>query len=138
MGIHRVDEYEFEFWRGESPTRIAEQMQRFERVGSAGVSHRLVGSRGRSFQAELVSWHPSWSDARDAVTDYVDLIGVDPVQVWKDGVDLVEQDGARFVIEDVRELSCQANVLLHGGGKTYAGGVELITRWTMTPVAASE
>lgn len=138
MGIHRVDEYEFEFWRGEQPTRISEQVQRFERVGARGVAHRLVGKRGRSFQAELVSWHPTWASAREILTGYIDLIGVDPVQVVKDDYDLLEHEGVRFVIEDVREISCQANVLLHGGGKTYAGGVELVTRWTMTPVEASE
>lgn len=136
MGVHRVDEYEFEFWNGEQPTRISERVQRFERAGTTGVSHRLLGRRGASFTCELTSWHATWADARDAVADFVDLIGVDPIQVVKDGDDLEDKESVRFVVEDVRELSCATRVRLYGGGKNYPGGVELVTRWTMTPVEA--
>ncbi len=138
MGVHRVDQYEFEFWAGSPPTHIVERVQRFERAGSRGVAHRLLGKRGESFECDLTSWHPTWESARTAVLNYGDLIGVDPVEVVKDGDDLLQLEAVRFVVENVRELSCDARVRLLGGGKNYPGGVELVTRWTMSPVEASD
>jgi hypothetical protein len=135
---HLVDEFEFEFWRGEAPTQLKQEVQQFSRAGVDGHSHRILGERAPSFTCELVSWHVDRDSARDALRDYTALIGGDPVQVTKDGEDLLESESVRFVIIDVVETACKTNVRLVGPGKDYASGVELVTRWTMTPVFAED
>lgn len=138
MAVHRVDEFEFEFWRGQVPTLLSPVLQQFSRAGADGVSHRNIATRGRRFECELVSWHATRADARDKLLQYVELIGADPVQIVKDEEDLEQSQAVRFVVEDVQELECVANVRLLGPGKNYPSGVSLVTRWAMTPVEVSD
>jgi len=135
---HRVDEFEFEFWRGDAPSQLKQEVQQFSRAGVNGQTHKTLGERAPSFTCELVSWHADREDARDALHGYVELIGADPVQVTKDGEDLLETESVRFVVLDVSETRCKTNIRLIGPGKDYANGVELVTRWTMTPIFATE
>lgn len=135
---HLVDEFEFEFWRGDAPPQLKQELQQFSRAGVNGQSHKTLGERAPQFTCELVSWHETREDARDALHEYAALIGADPVTVTKDGEALLESESVRFVVLDVVETRCKTNVRLIGPGKDYANGVELVTRWTMTPVFASE
>ena len=133
---HKVDQFTFEFWRGSPPSRITESVQRFERAGTEGSTFRTLAKRGEPFECELVSWFSTRLKARDEIRQYLGLIGADPVEVRREGEDLLAKDGVKFLVLDVREILCQTNALLLGPGKNYANGVEIVTRWTMAPVDA--
>lgn len=138
MALHAVGAADFELWRGEPPRYHDQSVATFARVGTDGTAFKLTGSRGRQFTSELESWHRTYDLARDWLRKYRNLIGGNAQRVKFNGRDLYSLTKTKYLVIDVVEIDCRANVRLLGPGVNYAGGVSLVTRWTMVPVRDTE
>lgn len=138
--VHRINDHEFEFWEGDAPTQIKQQVARFTRAGVDDPSHKLLGKRGEPFTCQLTSWHETREDARDALHEYAELIGADAVEIRKDDEDLLETEQVRFLVLNVVEVQCKTNVRLFSSAREidYPEGVALVTSWTLCPIVARE
>jgi hypothetical protein len=134
MGIHRVENYSFEFWRGDPPRFHQTGVETFSRAGTAGTAAKLLGKRGDSFTAELESWFTSYASARSTFPKYLDLIGMPPAIVLFNSRNYFTLHRLKFLIENIEEIECRANARLLGPSINYASGASLVTRWTMTPL----
>lgn len=132
---HRVGQFTFQFWEGEIPESPTQQVETLQRAGVTGTGFRVLGVRGDPFEATLTEHFPSYAAARPWIEQYKTLIGQQALEVWKDGRRLLIDLKTKFVVLDVRELSCQAHVRLMGPGYQYAGGAALVSRWKLLPVA---
>ena len=134
MSEHAINQYTFELWRGDPPRFHTQTMETYTRAGVNGTAAKLTGKRGKSFNADLTSWLTSFPAARVMLQNYFALIGASPVILIHNGFRFDTLYRIKFLVEDVAEMDCQANVRLLGPGINYAGGTSLVTRWTMTPV----
>lgn len=125
--------YTFEFWQGEQPQILAQQVAELSRAGADGTAHRKLGTRGRPFTAELVSHHSSYSGARTAHAAMVAFVGK-VVDITHEGRNLNSVDGVSFVVEAVELAECQTCVVLTGPSYAYPGGARLVTRWTLVAI----
>lgn len=125
--------YTFEFWNGEQPVLLSEHVQQFSRAGADGLAHRKLGTRGRSFTAELTSHHASYAAARSSFATMLAFVGK-VVDIVHEGRNLNSADGVSFVVEAVESVECQSCVLLTGPGYAYAGGARLVTRWQLAAI----
>lgn len=137
MSAHTITDgsstYYFEFWSGDQPQQLAEQVQSFARAGAVGVAHRTLGIRGKTFQPVLESHHSSYSSARTVHNAMLALIGT-VVDVVHEGINLNTAYGVSFVVESLELVECQACVRLIGPSYNYPAGARLTTRWTLTAI----
>lgn len=134
MGIHWIGASNFEFWDGEPPRFHQQSVETFARTGAEGTAAKLLGKRGAKFSSDLTSWFASYPLARAAFVKYLNLIGSNPQKVIYNGGDFYALYKTKFLVLDVQEVDCRANVRLLGPGKNYPSGAALVTRWTMIPI----
>jgi len=132
---YRIDRFPFVFWDGDPPRFPTQVTQEIARPGVDGVSLRTLGRRGPTSVASLTSWHANWFAARRAMLDYDTLVGLDPLEVWWNRRRLKLDYQCLYQVEAIEEVDCRANVRLFGSGYNLAGGVSLVTRWTLLPVS---
>lgn len=132
---YRVDRFSFVLWEGEPPSRVKQTTQELARPGIDDATIRTLGERGQASSSVLVSWHASWFAARQKLTEYLTLIGRDPVEVWWNSRQLSIDNRCKYAVESIDEVECRTNVRLIGSGLNLSGGVSLRTRWVLLPVS---
>lgn len=134
MSLHAINEYTFEFWRGESPGYVVGDVETFSRAGTKGTAAKLRGKRGKPFACELEAWTNSFLTARVLLTRYFSLIGAEPARVIWNELNLLALYRTNYLVTNVVEVNCQANVRLLGPGINYPNGASLVTRWELVPI----
>lgn len=132
---HKVDRFTFQFWDGAAPGTPQQSVETYARAGVAGSGLRVLGVRGQQFEATLTEHFPTFAIARPQVLAYQSLVGLDPVEVWWQRIRLRQTQRTKYAVLAVQELDCQTHVRLIGPRYNYAGGVALVTRWTLLPIA---
>lgn len=133
---HRIDRLTFQFWEGDPPQLPRQTMQSFTRAGADGIATRLLGTRAPVTECQLTAHLVNYAWRAPTLRAYLTLLGAtDPVEVWFNKLRLFQSDQVKWVIEDVREVECRANVRLIGPGYNLPGGASLVTRWRMIAVA---
>lgn len=132
---HRVDRFSFVLWEGEPPSRVKQTTQELARPGIDDATLRLLGKRGHVSSSVLVSWHATWFAARQSLTEYLTLVGRDPVEVVWNSRLLTVDHRCKYAVASIDEVECRTNVRLIGSGLNLSGGVALRTRWVLLPVS---
>lgn len=132
---HKIDRFEFQFWEGDLPDTPRQQVETFQRAGVSGTGFRLLGERGKPFEAQVTAHLVNYPLTRPLLHQYRTLIGGTPVEVWFNGRRVFVDWQTKYEVLDVDEVECKANVRLIGPGYNFPGGASLVTRWRLLPVA---
>jgi len=133
---HKIDRFNFQFWEGDPPQLPKQTIQSFTRAGADGLATRLIGKRAPVTECQLTTHLTSYAWRAPTIRSYLTLIGAtSPVEVWFNQLRLLHSDQVKFLVEDVREVDCRANVRLLGPGYNLPGGASLVTRWRLIAIA---
>ena len=123
----------FEFWNGEPPPIIHEQIVNFTKPGADGVGEQKIGRHHRPIEAVLTSIWQDYATAMGALAAYRQVPGAGVCGITHNFLDWSAYN-IGFYIDAVEFVDCQARPLWQGPDFTYYGAGELVTRWTLTPV----
>jgi len=126
----------FEFWNGEQPPVIHEQVVSFTKPGANGVGQQKVGRHHPAIQSTLTSIWPDYANAIAALAVYRQVPGSGLCDVVYNFVSW-SAFSIGFYVDAVELVECQRRPLWVGPDFTYYGAGELVTRWTLTPVEVS-
>lgn len=124
----------FQFWRGDPPQIIHQQVASRARPGADDVSIQRLGKWGQPFESILTSHWANYIQALTAKAFYFQIPGLEKCDIVYNNVNFGMSFGVQYYVESVRFLSARANILLKGPGYQFIGGTELITAWTFQPV----
>ena len=126
MPVHtyRIGPHTFEDLQGNLIKR-GEKLEIFSRPGIDGVGARKTGKRTGPFTVTSVHYVLDFQAARDAVTTYQAMRGVDPVEVIQHSI-----SHGTYLVVDVQQVRVEAVL---GVGSTLVTDPEVrqICQWTL-------
>jgi len=131
-----IGSYGFTKWDGPPPQLTQQHIQRFTKLGQAGISALALGVHGDPFQITLDAKFATQADGVIAENGYRTLIGDSPQLVTFNSVNYFTQFGHRYLVESVETVSFKRHPLLIGSSFVYPGGWILKSRWQLIPIVS--
>jgi hypothetical protein len=122
-------------WDGPRPAFVTEHPVEFRKPGQDGISAQLQGVNGDPFQVQLTAVFPNEAQCRTAEHGYRDLIGAAPQVLVYENVNYSVVYNHRYFVHGVQIVSAKRMPRLIGPTWDYLGGWQLISAWTLIPVA---
>lgn len=136
MTTSKVGIFNFVDWRGGPPVIVQEQGVTFHRPGVDGVGQQTIGRWEEPFTRTLVHWESSFARALYNLTIMKQLPRTGPVFVFYEGINYsLAPYRHKYLVDHVREVSCNTLVRQFGPNVNTTGGAELVVEITMTPHA---
>jgi hypothetical protein len=130
-----IGTYGFTKWDGPPPQLVKQHIQRFTKLGQAGISALALGIHGDPFQVTLDAKFSSQANAMVAEAGYRTLIAAAPQVVTFNGVNYSTAHSHTYLVESVETVSFKRHPRLIGPGINYLHGWILKSRWQLIPIA---
>jgi len=128
-----IGQFEFIALHG-SPVPPQEQLAVLSRPGVDGNAVWKTGERGSPFQLVSVVDAEDVDSAYSEALRYKKLIGKDPVELVKDGVEMETKFNYRVLVRNVEVIRIRAT-LVSSGGLVADSRAKIVCRWTLQAIA---
>ena len=135
---HRIDVFNFEFWRGTQPVLPFQNVTTHVKPGTDGVGQIRSGFWGASFTSELEAHYPNYAGAMLGFFLIGQVIGTGPVNIRYNDREFLGDFGVRYFVDDVKLKVCEGVPRLIGRDYDYIGGGRLVVDVKLTPHKITE
>ena len=134
MSAHAIDVFNIEFWRGEPPALVQNQVTHHTRPGVDGVGMQNVGLWHPPTEAVVEIVYQTFAQADVGYNALRLLPGQGHVHVKWNNIDYQAAYGHRYFVTGVEKVRVKSVVRAQGPTYSYAPATWLVARVQLQPV----